>query len=90
MSKQIYIECNSCEGTGLYQGFMEQPHQAVICYYCSGTGRSLLKYQPYTGRKQKRGITQVRAGSGTILDSTKEGWMPLVEFEKKIPAAKVS
>lgn len=87
--KTITIECPDCRGTGLYKGFMEGQGEAVICVRCSGSGAQELKYNEFTGRKDKAGVTKVRAGSGTILDdSRKSTWISYEEFKQKIPAGK--
>ena len=87
--KSITIECPDCRGTGLYKGFMEAQGEAVICVRCSGSGAQELRYNEFTGRKDKTGVTRVRAGSGTILDdSRRSAWMSYDEFKKKVPAGK--
>lgn len=78
-------ECESCRGTGLYQGFMEAKNEAVVCINCTGTGMVEVEMKPFTGRKKRRGITKIRFGSGLILDNPRKAtWMTYVEFEKAI------
>ena len=54
--KTIKTQCTSCGGTGLYEGMCEKPHEPVICLSCDGTGCETISYEPYTGRKAKRGV----------------------------------
>jgi DnaJ-class molecular chaperone len=90
MDITIETECSSCGGTGLYQGFAEKRSQAVICVTCSGTGCRKIAVRKFAGRKQKEGITSIRAGSGTILDNvSKAQWYSYSEFEAMIPAPKI-
>ena len=87
MAKSLRVQCFSCGATGLYQGFMEAKHQAVICVNCDGTGLNILSGKPFTGRKKRRGITMIRAGSGLIIDQPSDkSWISYVEFERRIKA----
>ena len=90
MSFPTHIECNSCNGTGLYQGFMERKDEAVICVNCGGSGARPLNVKPFTGRKRKPGISKIRAGGGMIFDNPEKAhWISYSEFESKIPEPKV-
>jgi hypothetical protein len=55
------VECTSCGGTGLYQGFAEKGKAAVICYTCKGTGKEHIKhtYTKFIERKNKKGVKRV-------------------------------
>lgn len=80
-------ECDSCGGTGLYQGFMEGPGRAVVCISCRGTGCNVVSLKPFEGRKRKKGVEKVRLGSGLIVDCPGESvWFSYEEFLKKVPA----
>jgi hypothetical protein len=61
MSKMITVcvECNSCGGTGLFQGMAEREGSAVICSSCNGSGRETLSYTPFNARKFKKGVKRV-------------------------------
>lgn len=87
--KSIKIECQDCQGTGLYKGFMETDSEAVVCVRCSGTGAQELQYREFTGRKRRNGIRKIRIGSGTIIDqATENSWITYEEFERKVPSGK--
>ncbi len=87
MNITLNTECRSCAGTGLYQGFMEAKHQAVICVNCGGTGCKKIEVTKFIGRKRREGVTQIRGGSGTIMDDSRSAkWVSYREFEEKIPA----
>lgn len=84
MSYKVEAECGSCDGTGLYHGFMEKPGDFVVCVPCGGTGSIELRLNAFTGRKRRNGVKRVRAGSGTILDNPSEDeWMSYEEFRRR-------
>lgn len=78
-------ECNSCKGTGLYVGLAERDGAAVICHRCEGTGQrhETVEYEPFTGRKEKDGVTRVFATAAGIVLSPEitSGGVPLAEWE---------
>lgn len=76
----IQIECSPCNGTGLYCGFAEPKGTAVICHGCDGSGKTMLSYREFTGRKRKRNIQHVLVqGNGPL------GWTCRTGNEKTIP-----
>ena len=86
----VIVECESCKGTGLYQGFVEKKDEAVVCVNCHGQGGYEMTYRPYTRRKGRQGIKRVRYGTGLILDGGfKLTWFPYKEFQKTVPPLKV-
>lgn len=92
MKKSVIAQCDSCGGTGLYQGMCEKEGEPVVCLSCKGTGGVTVSYTPYTGRKRKRGITCVRFSRGTFILScggVKGTEMSYDEFQKKVPELKV-
>ena len=38
LDKKAKCTCGSCNGTGVYQGFLERDGLAVVCSYCNGKG----------------------------------------------------
>lgn len=86
---EFEIECQACNGTGIYSGMGEGPGVALICKMCKGTGKSTYKfeYNNFTGRKKREDIERVylkgygyHLGLGKInfdnvgeIDMTKEG-----------------
>lgn len=88
MKEKIIVQCESCGGTGLYQGMCEKKDEPVVCLNCGGTGGVELSYTPYTGRKKKRGVKCVRLSRGNFIlncggvDGTE---MSYAEFLKKVP-----
>lgn len=87
----INAVCDSCGGTGLYEGMCEAKGEPVICLNCGGTGCEKISYTPYVGRKKKTGVKCVHfsagkfifTGVGKVGDS-----MTYAEFEKKIKEPK--
>lgn len=69
MKQSIEIECRSCRGTGLYSGFAEPKGVAVVCVHCEGTGKEIFEYEPFTGRKPKKGIKTVKCSQGAFVFS---------------------
>ena len=59
-------ECESCSGTGLYQGMCEKDGAAVICSCCKGTGRRTIEftYNKFTGRKDLKVVERVYITAG--------------------------
>jgi hypothetical protein len=87
------VQCDSCAGTGLYQGMCESPGTAVICLGCDGTGRQTLEYIQYVGRKRPSGMgrldrlrirVQGRFIIGPIGGAGES--MSYREFKERIPA----
>lgn len=66
MSK-VKIVCDSCAGTGIYQGFMEKKNEAVICLHCSGDG--YVEEEPFTKLRIRRisKQTKIRYRSSTSV-----------------------
>lgn len=55
------IECQSCDGTGVYTGMAENGGAAVVCRTCKGTGKYHYKfeYKEFTGLKKREDIKRV-------------------------------
>jgi len=75
--KSIEIECSSCGGTGVYCGMFE-PN---VCVDCSGTGKEIIYYKPFTKKKEKKGVKEVYV-SGEKFASAKKRIVPYKEFRK--------
>jgi len=67
MKQFVKSECDSCGGTGVYQGFCEAKGEAVVCLRCGGTGCATIYYTPFEKRKNRRGINIVRLSRGGFL-----------------------
>ena len=63
----VKAECSSCGGTGLYVGFAEPRGTAVVCGTCKGTGCEEIRYTPFSSRKPKSGVHEVRQSHGTFV-----------------------
>ena len=86
---ELDIECQSCDGTGVYQGMAESEGAGVICHRCDGTGcfKYKFEYTPFTERKLNNNISRVflsgygfcigtkpiKLDNGTFVDFSKEG-----------------
>jgi len=86
---KLKIECQSCQGTGVYQGMAERDGAAVICHTCKGTGCQdyTFRYNDFEGRIKKRGVERVylsgygycispkpiTLSNGTFVDFPNEG-----------------
>lgn len=66
-SVRVDIECKECATTGIYRGFAEPLGVGVICLKCNGTGRVMLEYTPFSGRKSTDGILTVRRSRGSLV-----------------------
>jgi len=62
----IEHQCDSCEGTGLYQGMAERNGAGVVCSTCKGTGKfvSVETFTKFEGRKNKKGVERVYQTAG--------------------------
>jgi hypothetical protein len=86
---EMDIQCQACNGTGVYSGIGECHDVVVICWKCKGTGKYhyVFPYEEFTGRKDRSGIKRVylsgygyKIGTGIInfakigeIDMDKEG-----------------
>ena len=54
-------QCDTCKGSGLYQGMCEKDGAAVTCNRCDGTGKIQIKssYVKFTSRKIKKNVNRV-------------------------------
>lgn len=88
MKKSIKVECDSCDGTGLYSGMCEGEGRAVICISCDGQGWHMFSYKVFVKRKNLRGITRIArsAGRSILLGCGPVGPdMTYKEFKKLVP-----
>lgn len=56
---ELEVECSSGGGTGVYSGMGERDGASVVCYHCKGTGKSSIRYTPFTGKKKAEGVERV-------------------------------
>lgn len=58
---KLKIECQSCGGSGVYQGMAERDGASVVCHTCDGTGCEdyVFKYEPFKKRVIKKGVKRV-------------------------------
>lgn len=86
---EIKQECESCRGTGLYQGFCEPEGVAVVCHGCGGRGWAIHKYTEFTGRKRKNKIKIIRISRGSFIATGVGGInnsdMTYDEFRRRYP-----
>jgi hypothetical protein len=67
LRRSIKIECNACDGTGLYSGIGESKGVAVLCLNCDGTGCDILLYKPFVKRRGRRDIKTVHVSRGMFV-----------------------
>jgi len=65
--KSVKAECTSCGATGVYSGFCEARGEAVVCLRCSGTGCEVVRYTPFTKRRNRKGIETVSNSRGGFI-----------------------
>ena len=65
--QSLEVQCGTCRGTGVYHGFAEPKGVGVVCGECDGTGAKTLKYEPFTGLKQRNDVETVRRSAGSLL-----------------------
>lgn len=67
MKEKVLAQCQSCDGTGIYQGFAEPKGTGVVCLSCKGTGCCEMYYTPFVSRKHRRDIKTVRLSRGSFI-----------------------
>lgn len=94
-------QCESCGGTGIYDGLAERDGSGVVCYRCKGTGKVHVvhEYNDFTGRKPVSGITLVlEANPGVVIGNNPDmsctlsdfGGMPYSDWDEGKPFPKGS
>jgi hypothetical protein len=63
----VEAQCNACAGTGVYCGFAEPKGTGVACLKCGSSGKVLIEYIPFTGRKRRDDVTTIRLSRGTSV-----------------------
>ncbi len=59
-SSDLKVNCPSCNGTGLYQGFFEDRDMAVPCWTCNGEGYVKWVYMDiFEGRLPMSGVKHI-------------------------------
>jgi hypothetical protein len=65
--EKVEAECSSCRGTGIYRGFMEPKGVGVVCLKCGGTGKVVITYKPFNGRKTRDDVERVFLSKGPLI-----------------------
>lgn len=77
-------QCDTCEGTGLFQGMAERDGFAVVCYKCGGTGKRHEKIEyddPPKKRKVRTDTIQViQANPGVGVGISEEKGLTMESF----------
>lgn len=55
----LLVECRSCSGSGLHQGYAERVGIAVVCRECGGSGAQAQGYTPFVSRREVEGVERV-------------------------------
>lgn len=63
----VRARCDTCNGSGVYQGFAEKKGEAVVCEACEGEGCHTITYTPFAGRTTVKGVEKVYWSAGTSL-----------------------
>lgn len=80
---KIYAQCSFCGGTGIYNRFISytEPNDVgLICRECSGSGKMIIEYIPFTKRQPRNDINIVRnvlSGNGVSYKDFLAGRKPL-------------
>ena len=83
LRKQVVAECETCNATGLYNGYAEKSGTTVVCSKCRGTGRMVITYMPFLMRRDKQNVKKVYATNpGYNIHENMSGGMPYAEWKK--------
>jgi hypothetical protein len=63
----VKAECSACSGSGIYRGMAEPVGMGVVRLRCDGSGCANLNYTPFSGRKRRDGIQEVRRSKGSFI-----------------------
>lgn len=63
----ISVECAKCRGTGVYRGFAEPEGVGVVCLECGGSGCKEIAYTPFSKRKTRNDVREVKRSRGTMI-----------------------
>jgi len=80
---EIFQECGTCDGTGLYSGMGESDGAAIVCHRCEGNGSTTFvhEYRDFYGRRDKAGIRRVfRGNPGIGIGESKAEGLVLEDF----------
>ncbi len=70
---EVEIECPACNASGLCRKINTPVGIAEVCRKCEGSGKTLIKYVPFTGRKEVSGIMVVCRDSYNIPLTVRTG-----------------
>lgn len=77
----VRVECEACDATGLYVGFAERDGAAVVCHKCKGSGCKVLTGRPFTGRREREGVTRVyQANVGYVIGCSEQDGIALEDY----------
>lgn len=70
------VRCQSCGGTGLYNGIGEGGGACVICNTCKGTGKNEINisYDKFKGREKREDCERVYTKGMGYKISSKDTW----------------
>ena len=64
---KVEAECYDCGGTGVYCGMAEPKGVGVVCLSCNGSGKIMISYNPFNGRKKRADVKVVRLSRGSFI-----------------------
>ena len=65
--ERVKAICGDCGGTGVYCGFAELEGVGVVCLGCAGSGCTVITYEPFVARRERRGVRVVRRSRGSFI-----------------------
>lgn len=78
---ELEVECEACGGFGFLS--TQAADVGIYCVRCKGKGFQTIAYQPFTGRKKRRGIRIIRrSGTGVIPGGRRQVGIPYAAFLK--------
>lgn len=63
---KLETDCRPCQGSGVFRGQSEPKGFSVVCTQCGGSGKDVIEYLPFTGRKMREDTLVVGWSRGSL------------------------
>ena len=70
---RIEAECKACRASGIFAGAYEQDGAGLVCDECNGTGKVMVEYTPFEGRKKRDDVKKVFLNTKHMISGNMTG-----------------